>query len=162
MIKGRHRRPNWLLPVTAAVAAAVTGLTITFVDGDETPTTTVPPSRDTASQSAPGAPTPGATSRGSPSPPSDVGLPATDYTVQPGDTLWRIAAEKLGDPTRWPELFEANREREQPDGWCLADPDLIYPDWQITIPRSTGRHVGPSGDFRKTSTGGRHARSIPG
>jgi nucleoid-associated protein YgaU len=35
--------------------------------------------------------------------------------VEGGDTLSSIAARRLGDPNRWPELFEANRtliERE--------------------------------------------------
>ena len=56
------------------------------------------------------------------------------YTVKPGDTLWDIAEEKLGDPTRYLELFDASRDTIQPGGKRLVDPDHIEPGWDITIP----------------------------
>ena len=59
------------------------------------------------------------------------------YTVQTGDTLWDIADEKLGDPTRYPELFDASRDTMQPGGKRLVDPDHIEPGWDITIPAQT-------------------------
>ncbi len=59
---------------------------------------------------------------------------AEEYVVQPGDTLSEIAEDKLGDPMRYPELFEASRDTVQPDGATLTDPDLIRPGWEITIP----------------------------
>jgi nucleoid-associated protein YgaU len=60
--------------------------------------------------------------------------PAEEYVVQPGDTLSEIAEAKLGDPMRYPDLFEASRDTVQPDGAMLTDPDLIRPGWAITIP----------------------------
>lgn len=59
------------------------------------------------------------------------------YVVQPGDTLSRIAGTKLGDPMRFPELFEASRDTVQLDGAKLTDPDVIRPGWRITIPRTS-------------------------
>lgn len=50
------------------------------------------------------------------------------YTVQPGDSLSKIAKEHYGDAMKWPALFEANRE-------VIKDPNLIYPGQQIRIPR---------------------------
>lgn len=48
------------------------------------------------------------------------------YEVRPGDTLWAIAERHLGDATRWPELFQANRSR-------IADPHRIYPRQKIQL-----------------------------
>lgn len=60
--------------------------------------------------------------------------PAEEYVVQPGDTLSEIAEATLGDPMRYPELFEASHATVQPDGARMTDPDLIRPGWEITIP----------------------------
>ncbi|GEM_PF-5193418 len=48
------------------------------------------------------------------------------YEVRPGDTLWAIAKRQLGDPTRWPELFEANRSR-------LASPHQLQPNQKLEL-----------------------------
>ena len=32
----------------------------------------------------------------------------TEYTVASGDSLWKIAKDQLGEPTRWPEIAELN------------------------------------------------------
>lgn len=52
---------------------------------------------------------------------------ATFYTVEKGDTLWKIADEHYGDGNRYPEIFEANRP-------MLEDPDEIYPGQVLRIP----------------------------
>jgi hypothetical protein len=48
----------------------------------------------------------------------DLKLPGSDatpiadagqYTVQPGDNLWDIAKDKLGDGSRWGEIYDANK-----------------------------------------------------
>ena len=49
------------------------------------------------------------------------------YTVQSGDSLWKIASKHYGDGNKWNALFEANRE-------VIKDPDLIYPGQQIRVP----------------------------
>ncbi len=49
------------------------------------------------------------------------------YTVQPGDTLGKIAAQQYGDAGKYPLIFEANRP-------MLTDPDKIYPGQTLRIP----------------------------
>ena len=58
----------------------------------------------------------------------------TLYTVQPGDTLRRIAAAHLGSSSRWPEIFEVNRGSEYPYGGAFTNPDLIFVGWVLRIP----------------------------
>ncbi|GAA5159310.1 hypothetical protein [Ornithinimicrobium tianjinense] len=80
------------------------------------------------------------------------------YEVQPPsgrhhDTLWDIADRTLGDPFRYKEIFELNKDRVQPDGRRLVDADLIQPGWQLVMPAdATGpaiatvrAHVAPGG-----------------
>ena len=56
------------------------------------------------------------------------------HSVVRGDTLSGIADTDLGDPARYLEIFEANRDIEQPDGRRLDDPDLILPGWGLRLP----------------------------
>lgn len=50
------------------------------------------------------------------------------YVVEPGDCLWNIAEEQLGEGARWMELYEANQEI------IGDDPDLILPGMQLAMP----------------------------
>ena len=43
------------------------------------------------------------------------------HLVRPGDSLWSIAEDRLGDPTSWPRIYALNRDLVGPD------PDLILP-----------------------------------
>ncbi|MFL6115198.1 MAG: BTAD domain-containing putative transcriptional regulator [Catenulispora sp.] len=56
------------------------------------------------------------------------------HHVVPGDSLYKIAAEDLGNGEDWPALFKLNAGVEQHDGQRLTNPDLILPGWDITIP----------------------------
>ncbi len=56
------------------------------------------------------------------------------YTVVPGDTLWTIAHDRLGDSLRWPEIYQLSCDRTQADGHRLHDPDLIRPGWILSLP----------------------------
>lgn len=49
--------------------------------------------------------------------------------VARGDSLSKIARDRLGDLKRWPEIFAMNRDR-------LADPDRIYCGMTLRIPRA--------------------------
>ncbi|MFF1593104.1 LysM peptidoglycan-binding domain-containing protein [Streptomyces sp. NPDC058286] len=57
---------------------------------------------------------------------SEKGSQST-YTVRPGDTLWDISKDQQGDPTRYPEIVEAN-----PD--VIKNPNLIHPGDRLAIP----------------------------
>jgi DNA-binding SARP family transcriptional activator len=56
--------------------------------------------------------------------------------ARPRDTLWGIAERFLGDPRRWPEIFELNKGRPLPDppGGRFVDPDWIYPGQVLRLP----------------------------
>jgi len=70
------------------------------------------------------------------------------HVVQRGDTLSAIAAERLGDPDRYPEIFRASRDTAQPGGARLRDPDIIDIGWTLTIPDTHG----DQGDNTRDST----------
>jgi nucleoid-associated protein YgaU len=50
------------------------------------------------------------------------------HTVVSGDSLWAIAAEYLGDGSRWPEIYEANK------GVIGDNPNMIHIGQELTIP----------------------------
>jgi LysM repeat protein len=64
---------------------------------------------------------------------------ATIYTVQPGDTLGLIAKRFLRDDARWPEIFEANRDK-------LTNPNTIRVGQQLRIPIVLSVHVVRAGE----------------
>jgi len=56
------------------------------------------------------------------------------YTVQPRDTLGRIADRTLGDWTRFEEIYALNRGVVQRDGGALTDARTIRPGWILILP----------------------------
>jgi nucleoid-associated protein YgaU len=59
--------------------------------------------------------------------------PASDevseyYTVQSGDSLWKISQKFYGDGNKYQKIFEANKE-------VIKNPDLIYPGQMLRIPK---------------------------
>jgi len=52
---------------------------------------------------------------------------AVFYTVESGDTLWKIAKEHYGEGGKYMLIFEANKP-------MLQDPDKIYPGQVLRIP----------------------------
>lgn len=52
------------------------------------------------------------------------------WTVKQDEYLSKIASywEVYGDGTAWPKIYEANKDK-------ISDPDMIWPDWDLTIPR---------------------------
>jgi two-component SAPR family response regulator/LysM repeat protein len=66
------------------------------------------------------------------------------YTVERGDTLWGISARFLGDPLRWPEIYEHNRASAAlPDGRTLHDPNLIWPELRLRMPLAIDTETPP-------------------
>ena len=60
-----------------------------------------------------------------------------DHQVVKGESLWRIADHYLGDPERWPEIWELNKGKYWPHvsgHTTFSDPDLIFPGWVLTLP----------------------------
>ena len=85
------------------------------------------------------------------------------------DTLWGIAERTLGNPLRYKEIFELNKDRLQADGRRLVDADLIQPGWQLRLPAdasgpdvhalSTPKTLPPGGligDDTADAVGGNH------
>jgi hypothetical protein len=56
------------------------------------------------------------------------------YTVEPGDSLWRIAQRLLHDGNRWREIARDNR---------LSNPDLIFVGQQLLVNTHGGAGFGP-------------------
>jgi len=54
----------------------------------------------------------------------------SEYTVQKGDYLSKIAAQRYiyNNWKAWPRIYRANRD-------LIKDPNLIYPGWVLKIPR---------------------------
>ena len=82
-----------------------------------------------------GQPPGGAPAETSPSPRHEANASASvkasaarTYTVQPGDTLSRIATKVYSDPGRWKDIFDANRS-------LLKSRDDIKTGQELTIPR---------------------------
>lgn len=72
------------------------------------------------------------------------------YSVVRGDYLWRISGKQniYSDPMKWMRIYSANRED-------IKDPDLIYPDQRLRIPRQIGRgeHLVIRGEYLASIAG---------
>ncbi len=72
------------------------------------------------------------------------------YVVQPSfqgapESLWDIAGRLLGSGRRYPEIYQLNAGREQPDGGQLSDPTRLTAGWLLILPwdaAGDGVHVG--------------------
>ena len=54
---------------------------------------------------------------------------AVIYTIQEGDTLGKVAKKFLGDASKWPDIYEANKN-------VIKEPSRIYPGQVIVIPEN--------------------------
>lgn len=84
--------------------------------------------------------------------------------VQPGDNLWTLAEDHLGDGDRYPEIYTANAGKPQPDGDTLTDPKLIEPGWRLDLPvdeTSSPAAAPPAGDLVQVPTAPKAERLTP-
>ncbi|MGC9667438.1 BTAD domain-containing putative transcriptional regulator [Planosporangium sp. 12N6] len=69
--------------------------------------------------------------------------PGGVHRVVAGDNLWDLAADKLGDPHRWREIYTLNRGHLQANGYTLTDPDEIHVGWVLALPARDGAPAQP-------------------
>ncbi len=50
------------------------------------------------------------------------------YTIRKGDTLIQLARRFYGDPAKWKEIWDLNRNK-------ISDPNRIYPGTEIQLPQ---------------------------
>ncbi len=58
-------------------------------------------------------------------------VPPARYTVQRGDSLWRISVRHYNQGRRYLRIYRANRS-------IIANPDLIYPCQRVRVPKPGG------------------------
>jgi nucleoid-associated protein YgaU len=69
----------------------------------------------------------GSSSTARPAPRTPGSTNTRTYTVQKGDSLWRIAKKFYGDGNEWSRIHLANKDQ-------IENPDLIQPGWVLRIP----------------------------
>jgi nucleoid-associated protein YgaU len=70
-------------------------------------------------------------------PDADAG--GVTYEVRRGDTLWDIAAERLGDGSQWRRIAHLNYDRAQPDGGRLERSHRLQPGWHLLLPEPSAQ-----------------------
>lgn len=67
------------------------------------------------------------------------------YIIKQGDTLWDIAGKHLGNPFRWPELYEHNNRTTviNNTGIKITNPDLIFVGQKLYIPGKSSTATKP-------------------
>ena len=66
------------------------------------------------------------------------------YRVAKGDSLWDLATDHLGNPHRWPEIYQLNKGHVQANGYALTDPDKIDVGWMLALPSHHSRPANPA------------------
>lgn len=67
----------------------------------------------------------------------------SSFNGQP-EFLFEIAQRFLGDGNRFPEIFQLNEGRRQPDGHALTNPMVLLPGWILVLPNDAS---GPGVQF---------------
>jgi hypothetical protein len=61
--------------------------------------------------------------------------PHPSHVVRPRETLWSIAADRLGSARRWKEIAELNYGVGQADEGALTPEHWITPGWSLSLPQ---------------------------
>lgn len=56
------------------------------------------------------------------------------YTIQPGDSLSSIARDKLGDTSRWQDIYNLNKT-------IISNPDVVTAGMVIQLPHSASASI---------------------
>ena len=75
-----------------------------------------------------------------PPPPAAVASPPT-ITVHPGDNLFNLAKQYLGDGNRYGEIWDLNKGKVMPNGEPFTSPNILQPGTVLTLP--AGAAVSP-------------------
>jgi len=76
-----------------------------------------------------------------------AGTPGGVHSVQRGDSLWGISAERYRDPFLWPNIYRANLER-------VSNPDVLRSGTRVTVPPLQGHAQALTAqDYRDVATG---------
>ena len=108
---------------TTVVASANTPFDYPELPGADSPGTAGAPPAPAA------APLPSAERPSTASPADPVIDSVQTKRVAIGHTLWELSRNYYGDPTRYPEIYEANK-------WEIHNPNLIYPGQVVVVPKS--------------------------
>lgn len=75
-----------------------------------------------------------------------MGYTGVRYIIKEGDTLWDLAAEKLGDPYAWPKIYAFNNQADVIAAGArrITDPDLIYAGATLMLPIAPGVKPAPA------------------
>lgn len=60
------------------------------------------------------------------------------HVVESGDTLWSISEKYLGDPLKWPRIYQSNykiiiKAQQLPGRRRFRGPDWIYPGLVLEV-----------------------------
>jgi len=92
-----------------------------------------------------------------------MGYTGVRYTIEEGDTLWDIAAEKLGDPHAWSRLYAFNNQKDVIAAGArrISDPDMIYTGATLMLPLPPGVSPRPVPSASRPPAMGDLKRQIP-
>lgn len=62
------------------------------------------------------------------------------HTVRPGESLWQIADELLGDGADWMQVAALNLGHDMAAGQRFVDPDQLRAGWRLRLPAEARHH----------------------